>query len=277
LNVSPKWIETMKIPVLEGRDLRETDTSPGAALINETFARQYFNGVRPVGKWFAKGDDRYEVVGIVRDVPYRSIREPILPAAYVPLRSIGANNSVQSLDTASFIVRTASSNPLALASTLRREITRIRPDFRVSNIRTQEELLQAQTVRERLLSMIGIFFALVALLLAGLGLYGVLDYSVLQRRREIGIRMAIGAQPQHVAGRVTAEAFSMVMAGAVAGLAFGMATARYIESLLYETKANDVVMLVIPMLTILSAALLAAVPAVMRAVRVDPVDALRAE
>ena len=110
---------------------------------------------------------------------------------------------------------------MALASTLRREVPRARSEFRVSNIRTQEELVRAQTVRERLLAMLALFFAAVALLLAGIGLYGVLDYSVLQRRREIGIRMAIGAQAGDIARRVTAEVFRMVLAGAVAGLALG--------------------------------------------------------
>ena len=133
------------------------------------------------------------------------------------------------------------------------------------------------TVRERLLAMLAMFFAGVALLLAGVGLYGVLDYSVLQRRREIGIRMAIGAQPGGIARLVTVEVFSMVLVGALAGLALGMASARYIESLLYQVKTTDFDMLALPSLAILAAALLAALPAVIHAVRIDPVTALRAE
>ena len=174
-------------------------------------------------------------------------------------------------------MRTSSANPLALASTLRREVPRARSEFRVSNIRTQEELVRAQTVRERLLAMLALFFAAVALLLAGIGLYGVLDYSVLQRRREIGIRMAIGAQAGDIARRVTADVFSMVLAGALAGLALGMASVRYIAALLYQVKPTDLAMLALPSLAILAAALLAALPAVIRAVRIDPVKMLRAE
>jgi ABC-type antimicrobial peptide transport system permease subunit len=121
------------------------------------------------------------------------------------------------------------------------------------------------------------FFGVVALLLAGVGLYGVLDYSVLQRQREIGIRMAIGAQAGDVARRVTADVFSMVLVGAVAGLGLGMASVRWIESLLFQVKATDISILALPSMAILAAALLAAAPAVVRAVRIDQVKMLRAE
>ncbi len=127
------------------------------------------------------------------------------------------------------------------------------------------------------LAVLALFFATVALVLAGVGLYGVLDYSVLQRRREIGIRLAIGAQSGAVARLVTLPVFAMVLAGALAGLALGMASARYIESLFYEVKATDVGALAVPSLAILAAVMVAAVPAVMRAVRIDPAAMLRAE
>jgi putative ABC transport system permease protein len=125
--------------------------------------------------------------------------------------------------------------------------------------------------------MLAFFFGVVALLLAGLGLYGVLDYSVLQRRCEIGIRMAIGAQSGDIARRVTKEVFLMVFAGALAGLTLGIASTRYIESMLYQVKPTDLAMLVLPSFTILAAALLAAFPAVIRAVRIDPATIMRAE
>lgn len=114
-------------------------------------------------------------------------------------------------------------------------------------------------------------------MLAGVGLYGVLDHSVLQRRREIGIRMAIGGQAGDIALRVTADAFSMVLGGALSGFAFGFASVRYIETLLYQVKATDLAMLAIPSLTILAAAILAALPPVIHAVRIDPAGLLRAE
>ena len=169
-------------------------------------------------------------MGLVRDARSRdNLRLPIRPTAYVPFQAIDATGALQPKGRGTFVVRTASANPLALASILRQEVPRARPGFRVSNIRTQAEINQSAHVRERLLAMLALFFAVVALLLAGIGLYGVLDYAVLQRRREIGIRMAIGAQAGDIARRVTADVFVMVLAGAVAGLALGMASARYIE------------------------------------------------
>jgi ABC-type antimicrobial peptide transport system permease subunit len=139
------------------------------------------------------------------------------------------------------------------------------------------EINQSQAVRERLLAMLALFFAAVALLLAGIGLYGVLDYSVLQRQREIGIRMAIGAPAIDIARRVTVDVFSMVLVGALIGLALGVASVRYIETLFYQVKATDLAMLALPSLTMFAAALLASLPAVIRAVRVDPVTILRTE
>ncbi len=212
---------------------------------------------------------RYEVVGLVADARYRDLREAIRPVAYFPFQAEYSRGS--------FIVRTAASNPMALATMLRQEVSRARPEFRVSSMRTQAELVERHAVRERLLATLAMFFAGVALLLAAIGLYGVLDYSVLQRRREIGIRMAIGAQATDIATRVTADVFRMVLAGAVVGVALGLASVRFIETLLYHVQAASARMLALPACVILAAAVLAAMPAVVRAVRIDPVTSLRSE
>jgi len=283
LGVSPGWTKIMNIPLIDGRELRSGETYPGVAIVNESFARQFLGSGSPIGKWFEKETgngvtrDRFQVVGLVRDARYRNMREPITPTAYVPFHSTGSNGAPQPKSSGAFLVRTSSANPMALSPTLRRETAFANPEFRVSNTRTQLEVNQSHTVRERLLAMLAVFFASVALLLAGIGLYGVLDYSVLQRRREIGIRMSLGAEAVDIARRVTSDVFAMVLAGAVAGIAVGMASARYIETLLYQVKPSDTRMLVLPGITILAAALLAALPAVIRAVRIDPVKMLRAE
>jgi len=175
------------------------------------------------------------------------------------------------------MVRTASADPLALASTLRKEVARARPGFRVGDVHTEDELVKAQTVRERLLAALALFFALLALLLAGLGLYGVLDYSVVQRRREIGIRIAMGARATDIVRRVAAGALAMVLAGAAIGLTLSLASVRYVQTLLYEVKPTDPEMIAVPWLVLLPVTLLAAVPAAVRAIRTDPVASLRTE
>src|SRR4029077_18341496 len=143
--------------------------------------------------------------------------------AYIPFQSIDAKGAPQPIGRGTFVVRTArGTGQEAYPTILRREVARARSEFRVSNIHTQLEFNQTNTVRERLLATLALFFAGVALLLAGIGLYGVLDYGVLQRRREIGIRIAIGAQAGGIARLVAVDALSMVLVGAIAGLALGM-------------------------------------------------------
>jgi predicted permease len=282
LNVSPGWLDTMRIPFIDGRDFRDGETSPEVAIVNDAFAKQFFNGENPVGKSFDRGGAKARIhtriVGYVRDARSRDrLRRPILPTVYVPFSSVDAQDAFQARGRGTFIVRTSSGKPLALASILRQEVSRARSEFRVGNVRTQTEINQATTIRERLLAMLALFFAIVALTLAGVGLYGVLDYSVLQRRREIGIRMALGARAGDIAWRVTADVFSMVLLGAGVGLGLGMASARYVESLLFQVKPTDAGALAIPSLMILAAALVAAVPPVIRAVRIDPAGMLRTE
>src|SRR6267142_2509419 len=246
--VSPGWLETMKIALIDGRDFRPSDTHPGSAIVNETFAKVYFDGVDPVGKTFDLATDeglrlRYQIVGYVGDVRYRNLREPILPQFYVPFRSVDASGAPRKKGAATLLVRTSSSNPRTLASILRQEVPRARSEFRVSRIRTQLEINQSHTVRERLLATLALFFAIVALLLAGVGLYGVLHYSVLQRRREIGIRIAMGAQAGGIARLLAMDVFSMVLMGAAGGVVLGMASVRFMESLFYQVKATDLQML----------------------------------
>jgi predicted permease len=282
LNVSPGWLDTMEIPLLDGRDFRNSDAYPNVAIVNESFARKFLNDEHPVGRFFEKASDdgkreRMQVIGIVHDAYYSDIHETIRPLVYVPLRSIGGSGSLRPLDEESFIVRTTSSNPLALASSLRQAVQQTNPQFHVSNLRTQKEIDDAQTVRERLLAMLAFFFGSVALLLAGIGLYGVLNYSLLQRERELGIRLALGARAVHIAREVTAGIFSAVLLGAGMGLGLGMLSTRWISSLLYQVKPSDPAMLALPCLIILMTASFAAVPAVLRALHIDPVAMLRAE
>ena len=274
LSVSPEWRDVMRIPLLQGRDFLASDALPGSALVNEAFARQYFGAEGPVGKSFdvVSGEGRrvrYRIVGLVGDARYRDMRESMQPIAYFPFKA--------NYGRATFMIRTASQNPLAMASVLRLETPRAHAGFRVSNVRTQTALIEQHTGRERLLSMLALFFGVVALSLAGVGLYGVLDYSVLQRRKEIGIRIAIGAQAGDIARGVISDVFAMVLVGLVVGMILGIASVRLFESLLFEVKATAPGALALPAVTIFAVTLLAALPAVVRAIRIRPAGVLRSE
>jgi len=277
LNVSPGWISTMKIPLIAGRDFRSQDTSPGAAIVNETFVKTYFPGQDPIGRTFERGANQplNTIVGVTPDVPYHDLRDPSPAVFYIPFGEIDDKSAP--LRFATFVLHTDGQNPLALANSLRQLVAERHNGLRVSNITTQLALVRDQTIRERLIAMLAAFFAAVALLIAGIGLYAVLNYSVLQRRREIGIRMAIGSTRAGIVRVLTLDVFLMIALGAVAGVALGLGAARYVESLFYQVKATDVDMLALPACAILLTALVATLPAVLRALRTDPTEILRAE
>jgi hypothetical protein len=152
----------MKIPLLDGRDFRPGDTAPGQAIVNQSFVKTFFDGKNPIGKTFQERENHYQVVGLVADAPYGNLRDAIVPVAYIPFHEVNAQGVAQPETQETFLVRTSGSNPLALASVLRKAIPQARAGFRVSDLRTQSDLVRAQTVRERLLAMLAAFFSFVA-------------------------------------------------------------------------------------------------------------------
>ena len=286
VNVSPDWLSTMKIALASGRNFTPQDTSPGAAVVNETFAKTYFPGQDPIGRTFAPVGYPYKsgakqhvdkIVGVIADVPYHSLRESRRAVYYLPFNQVGGNSAPQTVGFATFAIHTDTQNPLVLGNSLRQVIAQRHNGLRVSNVTTELELVRDQTLRERLLAMLAAFFAGVALLLAGIGLYAVLNYSVLQRRREIGIRMAMGSTRANIVRIVTRDVLLMFALGGCAGLALGFGAARYVASLFYQVKATDADMIALPTCAILLTALVATLPAVLRALRTDPTAILRAE
>jgi putative ABC transport system permease protein len=282
LEVSPGFFETMHIGLLAGREFRPGDIPAhlkqnnqpvaGVGIVNETFARVYFEGRNPVGRSVevSQGKDSVvpmEIVGLVRDAAYRSIREPIPATVYVPP---GNRNE------GTFMVRTAA-DPIGMASVLRREVSLARSEFRADGIFTQESLVRQQLIRERLLATLSLFFAIVALVLATIGLYGVLNYSVIRRTREIGIRIALGADSARVVRTVTADVLGVVCLGSAVGLGAGIASGRFVEALLFEVRPTDATVIAAPLLVLVGAGVLAALPPAMRAARIDPAQTLRAD
>ena len=279
LHVAPGWMDAMKIPWIDGHDFQPNDSSPSVAIVNQAFATQFMQGRSPVGKTFTNGVNQIEIVGYVADARSRdNLRIPIRPTIYVPFHVAGAvPGALQPMSRGTFVVRTFVSNPMTLASMLRKEVTVARPEFRVSNIRPQAEINLSHTLTERLLAMLALFFAGVAMLLSGVGLFGVLDYSVVQRRREIGIRIAVGARAADIAKRLTADVFRMLFIGSGTGLALGLVSVRFIEALLYQVGARDWELLALPSFAVIAVAVLASVLPVIRAIRVDPATILRSE
>jgi predicted permease len=279
LNISPGWLSTMKIPLLSGRDFRSQDTSPGAAIVNETFAKTFFPGQDPIGRTFERGANQpvNKIIGVTPDIPDHDLREPDGAVFYVPFNQIDDKSIPSPASFATFVIHTEARNPLALADSLRLLIAQRHNGLRVSNVTTELDLVRDQTVRERLIATLASFFAAVALLLAGIGLYAVLNYSVLQRRREIGIRMAIGSTRTGIVRLVTLDVFLMIALGGCTGIALGFGAARYVQSLFYQVKATDADIIALPLCAILLTALLATLPAVLRAVRTNPTEILRAE
>lgn len=279
LSISPGWADTMRIPLLSGQDFRQSDTRGDVAIVNEAFARRYFGAQNPIGKRFAMQGvpgDR-QVVGVIGNARYQNVREPDRSLFFLPLHRADEKGEMAPIEDETFVVHTAVNEPLAISEMLRTTITKAHPELHVTNVRTQQELIDAQTIRERLLAMLAAFFAAVALLLAGIGLYGVLSYSVLQREREFGIRIAVGAPRRNIAGLIMNQVFAVVAAGAVAGVALGMASMRYVETLLFGVRGSDPAMLAAPAAVLLAAASLAAIPALVRAARTDPAIMLRTQ
>ncbi len=282
LGVSPGFFETMRIGFIRGHDFRPGDLPPrttnsgqrlpGVGIVNEAFGRTYLNGENSVGRSVGVLEQKdiptsMEIVGEVRDAAYYDLREPMRPTIYVP-RATSQYNT--------FLIRTAG-NPLALAPALRSAVHNTRPDLQVHSTQEQSAFVRWQMLTERLLGSLSLFFSTVALALAAIGLYGLLNYFVTGQRREIGIRMALGARPAQVVRRVTSGPSAMVSLGLVFGVAGGLVCGRFIENLLFEVKPDDPAAIAAPVLALVCTALLAALPPALRAVKIDPAQTLRNE
>jgi predicted permease len=272
LRVSPGFFQTMRVRLLDGREFVARDTEPEiprAVIVNEAFAKRYFGESRAVGRVVARVMEdrtiRPEIVGVVADVKYNDLRRPPPPTIYLPHRDLGMLQ-----------VRTTG-DPLVLAPLLRREVQAVHPSLRVTDVQLQSTLIDTTLLRERLLALLSGFFGLVGLVLAAVGLYGVLSYSIVRRTREIGIRIALGAPPRAVARSVVAGAAVTTAIGMAGGLACGVFLSRFVRTLLYEVEPLDAWSLALPIACLTGVGLLAALPPARRAVHVDPVVALHAE
>ncbi len=293
--VSHRFFETMGIPLVLGRDFREQDNptyypeppeelTPGVEppeppgprymIINESMARRFFSGRNPIGLHVSLSEKydparAYEVIGVVKDARYFNLRDPLVPMAYVPTwRATWASRTV--------CLRTTREAPETVEA-VRRLVAAIDPAIPVTGSGTMQKQIDDNILEDRLIATLSGFFGLLALLLAGVGLYGVISYSVARRTREIGIRVALGAQRAAVLKLILRDAALLVGIGAVIGIPAALATTRLVRSLLYGVGAQDPLTIVAGTLVLVAVALLASVIPARRATQVDPIVALRYE
>jgi putative ABC transport system permease protein len=268
--VSPDYFRTIGMRVIDGRNFTAADDgeSPFVVLVNETMAKRYWPGQSPIGKRFRMGGPRWrEVVGIVSDVKHWGFDRPVNPETYLPQR--------QMVWTGLTYVLATDVDPVSLTAAVRNELKAVDPELPLSNVRTMEDVA-ARSVAARRSSMLllGVFGAL-ALVLAAAGIYAVMAQLVALRTSEIGVRMTLGAEPSAVMGLILREGLVQAVIGLAIGLTAGVLVMRGFEAVLYHVRPSDPVTLATVAALLLTTAFLACIIPARRAMRVDPVQALR--
>jgi len=274
--VGPEYFETVGMTILRGRGLTAQDgeNAPRVAVINETFARYYFGDENPIGRRFGTDPDtsgQIEIVGVVKDAKYVSLREPALRTYYVPYFQYSDR-----WRATTFQIRTAA-DPTGVIAAVRQAAREVDANLPLFNIKTLAKQVDESIAQERLIGAVSSFFGLLALLLAAVGLYGIMAYAVSQRTHEIGVRMALGAHRGAVLRMVLRQGMKLVLIGAGLGLAASLAVTRVIASQLYDVTPTDPMTFIGAPILLLIAALAACFAPARRATKVDPLVALRCE
>ena len=293
--VTSSYFETMGIPLLSGRDFRAEDNPPftpdpnprengpgknplgpplPVAIVNEAFANHFFNRTTPVGRHFSLGDKpdptgSFEIVGVVKDSKYFDIRQAVEPMIYLPVWRLGAG-------VPTLCIRTTG-RPEQLVASIRRETANIDPAIPVLNTLTMEDQFDNTISQERVVTTLCSFFGTLAVLLAAIGLYGVMAHAVTRRYREIGIRMALGAKSGSVLWLVLRDTALMIGIGACIGLPAALALTRFVSSFLYGLTPQDPLSIAIATAGLIAVTALAGYLPARRATTVDPMVALRYE
>jgi predicted permease len=272
--VSPDYFSTLGIKIVRGRGFSERDDehAPTVVVISETMAAKYWPGEDPIGKRVKLSYNNTgprEIVGIAGDVKQKSLTDAVLPQMYTPF--------VQTPWPFLTAVAKTSAAPEAAAGSMRQALAHLDPEQAAGEIRTFDQYLARSIATPRFTAILLGTFAALALLLAGFGLYGVMAYSVAQRRREIGIRMALGAQAADVRSLVVSQAMRLGAAGLAMGIAGALAVTRVLDSLLFGVSASDPLTFATVSAALITVLVLAAYLPARRATRVDPIIALRAD
>ena len=271
--VSPDYFRALQIPLLKGRELSDHDRkdTPGVAIINEALAQRYWPNEEPLGQRIRIGfeKDAREIVGIVGSIKQSTLSAAARPAMYVPYAQLPAGGL-------SIVIRT-DGDPMSLAALARTQVHSVDPSIPVTNIRTMDEVFSTSVEQQRFTTLLVGLFGGLAVALAAIGIYGVMGYSVTQRRQELAVRMALGARTRQVLQLVLRDGVVLASLGVIAGLAAAFGLTRLLRSLLFEVQPTDIqTFLSVPALLILVALLASYLPA-RRASKVDPLTALRSE
>ena len=273
--VTPGLVEALRLPVIEGRAFTDADGTGASAvaMVNQAMARRYWPGRSPLGARLRRGDDPSgqwrTVVGVVGDIRNDDADQPPLPYLYVP-------HAQQPARTMALTLRTAG-DPVALAEALRRGLQSFDPNQALYDVRSMRQVWQADLATTRLVIQVMMALALVALFLAGLGVWGVAAQSVGQRTREIGVRVALGASPTQVARLIARQGLWPIAAGLIVGLVGGLGAGRLMRSLLFQVTPTDPWAVGGTLAALMVVGIAATLGPALRAARIDPLDALRAE
>jgi predicted permease len=281
MNISPGLLETARIPLLAGRGFAENDDAahPKVVLVNETLAKRYFGSVnKAIGqKLYDGGGDNHpfdtEIVGVTRDFVQADLRDEIHPSMYAPLEQMVGAYVHRSL---SYYVRTQTA-PATVFAMIRRTVASVDPLLAIDDLRTMDDQIVQDMENERMIAFLAIAFGLLATLLAGVGLYGVMAYSTAQRSKEIGIRIALGASRWLISRLVFSDVLKLASAGIVIGLPLAVVLARLLRSQLFGVTPADPYVLVSAAGMVAAVAVLAALLPARKAASVEPSEVLRAE
>jgi predicted permease len=274
LHVDPAFLSTMQIPMLAGRDLEEADlASPQVAVVNQSFASIFFGGESPVGRQFSFSNSGpiFEIVGLAKTAHYNSLQEKAQPVVYIPY-----TQNLAGLGGLFFELRTAG-DPYRAVAEVRRTVHDASRAVSINEVTTQAERIEQTIAQERTFADLGTCFAVLALAIACVGLYGAMAYTVARRTGELGLRMALGAQRSKIIWMVLREVLALMATGLLIGFVTARMTTQFVASFLYGMKANDPLATAVAVGILLASALAAGYAPAWRASRIDPAAALRNE
>jgi predicted permease len=272
--VGPNYLSTIGVPIVQGREFTDGDDGQPikVAIVNETFARKFGLGNDAVGKFMSQRDTgalELQIVGVMKDAAYSDVKDTIPPQFFIPWRQ-GAVSRMN------FYVRT-NGDPLQLLRNIPNVVRRIDPNLPIENLKTMPQQVKENVFLDRMISILATAFAVLATILAAVGLYGVLAYSVAQRTREIGVRMALGASMGNVRGMVLRQVGYMTLIGGIIGIGGAIALGRGAKSILYQISSYDPLVLAASAVLLGLVALSAGYLPAVKASKVDPMMALRYE